>query len=287
MKKNNIILILIVIIIIAILSICLILYKIKLNPTEKEKKEQVNNEIIEDDLDIKQQYEANEFSLVTLTVEDLLRTYLNDYKYNMLNDPEKAFNSLNQEYREKRFGDLETYKKYISDNIQKIQQIKLNEYSINSYENYEEYICTDQYGNYYIFEVTAVMDYTLRLDMYTVDSKSFIDAYSQANIQEKVMLNIQKIINAINYKGYDFVYTKLDDTFKQNNYKTVEEFTNFAKTAFFEKNKVTYNEFSYEGEIYIYQVTIHNIENENNQKSLTIIMKLGEEMDFTMSFSFE
>ena len=40
--------------------------------------------------------------------------YEYDYKNNILTDIDKAYNSLNLEYREKRFGNIESYKEYIN-----------------------------------------------------------------------------------------------------------------------------------------------------------------------------
>mgnify|MGYP000081844256 CR=1 FL=1 len=47
----------------------------------------------------------------------------------------------------------------------------------------------------------------------------FIEKYNSANEKTKVGLNIQKVFDAINNEDYEYVYNKLDNTFKQTNLK--------------------------------------------------------------------
>lgn len=287
MKKNNILkLIIAIVIVIIIILVLLLSYLIK--------GEEISDEIyqlpVEDieGVQLKEKYECNEFTFTTLTSDNLVRMYLNDYKNNILNDLDKAYNSLNLEYKEKRFGSIENYKEYINENIEKISQITLKQYQINSYEEYEEYVCLDQYDNYYIFNVTAVMQYTLKLDTYTLDSEKFINTYNNSNAQEKGMLNIDKFITMINSKDYQAVYSKLDETFKNNNFSTLNDFKNYIKQNLFEYNSVSYDSWSNEGEIYIYQIIISDkTANSRETKNMEIIMKLNSDMDFIMSFNIK
>jgi hypothetical protein len=46
------------------------------------------------------------------------------------------------------------------------------------------------------------MDYKLILDEYTIDLPEFTEKYKKAAPQEKVGMNIEKIISAINNKDY-------------------------------------------------------------------------------------
>ena len=56
----------------------------------------------------------NLFKNINVTNEDMARNYLNDYINKALNYPELAYNLLDEEYKNKRFGNLEEYKNNIS-----------------------------------------------------------------------------------------------------------------------------------------------------------------------------
>ena len=50
---------------------------------------------------------------------------------------------LDKEYREKRFGDYNTFSKYIDNNIKEINALSFSKYLVNNYNEYKEYICAD------------------------------------------------------------------------------------------------------------------------------------------------
>ena len=130
------------------------------------------------------------------------------------------------------------------------------------------------------------MYYNLILDTYTIDLPQFLEKYNKANSIEKCGYNIQKCIEAINNKDYRYVYNKLDEEFKNNNYQLQEQFENIIKEKLFNSNKVSNASINNEGNTYIYNITVQDIENENNTQNMTIIMQLKEGTDFVMSFSF-
>ena len=125
------------------------------------------------------------------------------------------------------------------------------------------------------------------LDKYTIDFPEFIERYEAGSIQEKVVLNIEKIKQALNAKDYTYVYNKLANSFKINNYKTQEEFENFAKENLFDYNEISYHTFANEGETYIYNISMRNRDNAQEQKEMQIIMRLKENRDFEIAFSIK
>ncbi len=153
-----------------------------------------------------------------------------------------------------------------------------------TYEGKTEYICLDQYGNYYIFTENAIMDYTVILDTYTIDLPEFTEKYDNGTEQQKVALNIDKFMQSINAKDYKYAYGCLADSFKNNYFKTQEEFENYARENFYESNTVGYNEFNTQGDVYTYSVILTD-KNTGEQKTKTFIMRLGEGTNFEMSFN--
>ena len=67
--------------------------------------------------------------------EQIVQRYFEDYIQNALYDPERAYNLIQEEYREKKFETLDKYKKYISGKHQ--QLISMDYHSIKDQEEFE------------------------------------------------------------------------------------------------------------------------------------------------------
>lgn len=114
-------------------------------------------------------YKSNEYVPAYVTEEDVVKIYLNEYKNNMLFDLESAFNSLNKEYREARFKDLEGYKDYINDIISlSTYSMEVDKYSVTSINGNKVFNIFDKSGNQYIIKEKSIMNYEVYLDEYTV-----------------------------------------------------------------------------------------------------------------------
>lgn len=247
-------------------------------------KEEVNTA----DIEVPNEIDKNDNNGYTESMyieEELIKAYINNFKRLALAYPEILYNDfLDEEYREKRFGDLETFKAYISKNKNQIISVNPKQYNITEYENYTQYYAIDQNGKYYIFNVTTPTDYSVILDIYTVDLPQFTEKYETATDQQKVALNIDKFMQAINAGDYKYAYNCLADSFKNNYFKTQEEFETYAKENFYESNTVAYGDFNTQGDVYTYSVTLTNSETEE-QTSKTFIVQLGEGTNFVLSFN--
>lgn len=222
-------------------------------------------------------YEEDEYA-----EEDICEQYLIMFKRLMLAKPEKSYNYLNKEYKNAKFSSLQDYTKYIEDNRNRIINMGIRAYSKTD----DKYICKNQWNNYYIFNVKGALDYDVMLDIYTVNLKEFSDKYNNSREEDKVAMNISKIEGAINNRDYKYVYDKLDETFKNNKFGNLENFERYVCENFFEINKLKGESISNEGNnIYVYKINMTDVENQNNAKSLTVIMKLLDNLDFTMSFN--
>ena len=125
------------------------------------------------------------------------------------------------------------------------------------------------------------------LDIYTVDIEEFTNKYNTATNENKVSMNVEKVEAALNNKDYKYVYDKLDETFKNNNYPNLQDFENYMNSNLFNINNLEYVSVAEEGNVYVYKVNIVDNQNNENTKPMTIIMQLQEGTDFVMSFSFE
>lgn len=219
--------------------------------------------------------------------EKLIKEYIDTYKNLVLANPEIVYNKfLDNEYKQKKFGTFDKYKEYVKENKKYIEKITLKEYSILENSEYIQYIAIDNEGKHYIFNIDNIFNYTILLDNYTVDIPYFIEKYNKSNSLEKGGYNIEKCIEAINNKDYTYVYNKLYDEFKNNNYKTEESFEKVIKNKLFDTNVMKIDSTENEGDIYIYNLIIQDGTSSEKQTNMKIIMQLKEGTDFVFSFSF-
>ena len=240
------------------------------------------------EIDVEDKIERNDVNIYDyniITDETYVTDLFTKYKNEILFDSENAYYHLNEEYRNKRFGSLENFKLYLNENISKNVKMKINKFQKNVYQEYTEYVCIDNNGEYYIFNEISTMNYNLILDTYTIDLPNFIEKYDNANEELKVALNIEKIISSINEKDYKYIYNKLDDEFKNNYFNSYDTFVDFVNNNFYDNNDVEYKEFTDVGNVYMYKIIVKNVENADDNSNFTIIMKLLDNRDFVMSFN--
>lgn len=222
-----------------------------------------------------------------ITYEYLSTEYFNTYKILMLTRPDIAYDLLESNYREKRFGSLQNFENYVENNKDEISNIKIKQYLVNNYEDYVEYVAKDQNGNLYIFnDYYDKENLEIKLDTYTITTENFASTYEQAEDTEKVQMNIDKFFQMINRQDYKTSYNCIAESFKNNYFATEEEFIQFAKERFFLYNKIEFKNCNKRGSnLYVFDVELTDISGENSEaKKVSIIMQLNDNMDFEMSF---
>jgi len=230
----------------------------------------------------------NNYTFAVISDETYVRDLFYQYKVQALYTPTLVYNNLDEEYRNKRFGTLKDLEQYIKNREKMYENIQLDKYQKIVKDDYTQYVCVDKNGNYYIFTEKSVMNYSLILDTYTIDLPEFIEKYNNAEENEKVLLNIQKVFEALNSGDYTYVYNKLDNTFKSNYFKTQAEFEKYVKEKLYTNNKVSYGNYQKGGDVYVYDIQITDA---NKQKmdviNKKLVMQLKQGTDFVMSFNVE
>lgn len=229
--------------------------------------------------------------IVTNLIKDgeMALKYFSDFKMNAMNKTEYAFNLLDEEYRGKRFNnDKNKFDNFIDKNKQEMSLITITQYLVNDYDGYKEYVCKDKYENTYIFKETGIMEYSVKLDNYTIETDKFKEEYQNADSQYKVTMNVDKWIQMINNRDYTSAYNMLDETFRNNNFNgdeaVFEEYMRNKYPLHYKVSNVKYEKEN--GNVYSQQISLTNIEtNEESGEEINIIMKLKEGTDFVMSFS--
>ena len=93
----------------------------------------------------------------------------------------------------------------------------------------------------------------------------------------------------INAKDYESAYNLLDDTYKANNFKTLDEFEKYIQDNFHNYNTIdSTGNVSKEGKYYICTAYLRNtkfMDNEPIERSFVI--SLGEGTDFKMSINLD
>ena len=209
-------------------------------------------------------------------------------KSDLLYDQENIYNLLDDEYKEKKFGNIDSFKNYIELNRETFSNMEIQKYARYYYDGYTQYVALDNFGNYYVFNETSTMDYKVLLDTYTIDQPEFIENYDSASDVEKAGYNIDKFMTAINTKDYNYAYNHLAQSFKQNNFTTLESFINYIQNNFYSNNECEITNGQKEGNYYVYTVNISNANQENSgitQKNFVVNLK--ENREYELSFNIE
>lgn len=242
-------------------------------------------ELNRDNIEIKPN-NNNSYIQQRITDQYLCEQYFLIQKRMMLSRAEQSYYYLDEEYRNKRFKTIEEYKKYISENKNHINKITMKEYEVNRAGDDTRYICKDQYNNYYIFNTKEVLNYTAMLDAYTIEKEDIQNEYMKYKDQKKVEYNINKWIQMLNNKDYENAYNFLNETFRNKNWNSLDNFKNYMEKNYPSNYKIEYYEYQVYGTNHTQRIILKDIEGKNQkQESLNIIMKLKEDMNFEMSFS--
>lgn len=226
----------------------------------------------------------NTYIFKSVSDNEYIEDLFNQYKLEMLYSPQTVYDKLDNEYKSKKFDNLEQFKQYAKNNETKNTTLRIAKYQKNVNDEYTQYICQDQNNNYYIFKETSIMNYTAILDTYTVDIPEFVSKYNEAKDENKVAYNIKKIFDAINDSDYKYVYNKLDATFKANYFKTQADFEGYVKKNFYKSNEIKYTSCQKNSNTYLYKIIIKD-KSSSNQIEKTIVMSLKEGTNFVMSFN--
>lgn len=243
--------------------------------------------VIEKD-DIIQKNDYNTFRIETISIERLVKIYMDFYKMMVVRYPEVIYNNyLDNEYKTTRYGTLEGFKQYVENNKEEIQNLRATKYLIENSENGKKYVVLDQYQNTYEFYETSTMQYKIKLDTYTIPTEKFIDEYDKGDDKTKVLLNIDKWVEMLNNRDYTTAYSVLDETFRNNNIGSEENFEKIIRESLPLHYKVDYNDYTEENGTHVTTITLSDITGESEEtKQISIIMQLQENRNFVMSFSF-
>ena len=110
-------------------------------------------------------YGVNEYNLVNITDRQLAAIYLNDYRNYLKNNIDQAYGLLNEEYRSKKFNNIEEFKTYV--NTININNMPVEKYNISDDKKIIDVYISD--NDRFIFKIKNILEYEVYLDDTTVE----------------------------------------------------------------------------------------------------------------------
>ena len=122
-----------------------------------------------DEIEIKKHYDINEINYKYVLENDVVKIYYNEFRNDMLFDRNEAYNLLNEDYRNERFGSLEEFNNYLDGFVSEaLYSNSVDKYSVNYVNGKKVFNIIDDSGNQYIIKENSIMNYEVYLDEYTV-----------------------------------------------------------------------------------------------------------------------
>lgn len=241
----------------------------------------------------------NIFKYISTNAEDDCKRFLDNYKKIALSKPEEAYNKLNEEYKKTRFGSFEAYKQYLEENRDDLKVTQLTQYMVNNKEGKNQYICKDKYGRIYVFEGDNLLKLSIQLDTYTIPTEKFKSEYNTNNAQKKVQMNINKFVLMINNQDWEAAYNLLNTEFKNNYFKTIDEFKKYISNNAYKYNEMKVIKFDVIGDVYSISISLTDLTNGNYEDEAKgsggsgyvynwdFTMRLKEEDNFEVAFEIK
>lgn len=226
----------------------------------------------------------NTFTFEFITNEEMAENYLKDFKkYIKDNNYKKIYEMLDENYKTAKFNGYAAFEEYMKANHERMSKAFLDMYKVTKYDDYTQYICIDSKENYYVFNETAVMKYTIILDNYTIDLPNDVKEYEELKDTEKATLNIKKYLKAIEDTDYKYAYEKLSRDFKNKYFKTQEDFIKYIKENAIDTKNI--KEVTVKEQDGLYICTINTKDDNIDYSNEKFIVQLDEGTDFQISFS--
>ena len=231
--------------------------------------------------------EENENNLLGIALADdtsIINKYFNFFIDNCYADVENAYKLLDKDYREKRFTTIQNFLEYTKEARNNLENFKLSSYTKDDISSTAKYTITDSNESVYILKVNGVMDFSIQLDNYTIETDEFVKKYNDANDETKIRTNIDKFMKMLNNYDYESAYNLLDENYKNNNFKTLDSYKKYLQSNLNITNYYVIDSIISQGNYYIIKLTTKSAATVSATTQVKqIIMALGEGTDFTMS----
>lgn len=267
-------------------------YKVKMNYKDCVYNiERIDCQDVED-INIKDNNEIEENKTKNYTYcfkddEEIAEYKYETLKYQLMYDTDNFYNLLESEYKTKKFNnEINNYKRYVSDNIEKLKNSILLKYKVDENDDIIEYIMENEYKNQYIIFVNKNEISKVRLDNYTILTENYIEDYNSLDNSSKAHTNVDIFLKMINSKDYKQAYEKLEETEKNGNLDSLDKFREYIENNFYETNylDVNYVEENDDGNYIVNTTLKNNISSAADSMEKNFVVKLNKGTDFVISF---
>ena len=122
------------------------------------------------------------------------------------------------------------------------------------------------------------------MDDYTLETDEYKEKYMNSTVVDKIKLNVNKFMEMISNYDYDEAYGLLDETYKNNNFKTEKLYEKFIEQHFYDSNVYSIEKIETDAQDYIITITVaENASASAAKKTNKIAMRLGENTEFVMA----
>ena len=262
-------------------------------PEEYVTKHNYNKLKIGDKIDINieaiEQNEYNAFDTETFDDVSVCKEYMENLRDRIIYGTDDLYDALDKEYKEARFNNNKNkYEEYLKNNKGRFSKVELKKYIVQEKGEYKYYICIDNYNNQYKFKRNnGILNYTIFLDNYSVIDSIEKNHYNGLNKNNKASYQLTKFIRQINTSDYENIYNHLNNEYKDTNFRDINEMKKYISTNFYNINGVDILNNEEQPDYNVLQCKLTNLEDTNQNKKMYVIIKTGEDMNYTMSFSFE
>lgn len=219
----------------------------------------------------------------------IVKDYFDEYISLIKNSPEAAYEKLNSEYKAKRFSDYNSFKAYVDKLVELNEGFKVTEYKTTDMRSYTELVCKYDFGRCIIFYIKGQNNYSVALDSYTISTETYKSEYNSSASEKKAQICLNRFLECINNNDYQSAYGYLNDSFKANNFASVEEFEQYVKSNWFSLDGFRYDTVNTSGTTFVISGSIFDLYDEGSFDALDLrtnfMIRLGSDYnDFELSF---
>ena len=224
---------------------------------------------------------VNYYSNINSNDADITKELYYRFKFDLAKDINKLYNIIDEKYRNKRFESFEDFRRFVQERYEELANDEIERFATNKYSDFIEYVGISKNKNY-IFIFKNLMNYTILLDNYTVETPYYLKIYNSSLPHIEAKYCIDRVITAINDKNYKFVYEKYD-VLKRQSLGGYENFVKYLQNIFYDKTSYEFGDYEIIGEnvCYDYIVYLDNKEEKQDfREQIKIRIILRENADF-------
>ena len=256
----------------------------------------------------------NNVNFKAITEDYIVKEYVTEFIDAALNDTEKAYSMLNEDYREENMESINDFKAYLFDKTDQFNRLntrrrkkpeefsteeELAQYneqfrnvaiirsSSNETVNYKEYSCEDNFGNEYVFIETSPFEFTVEIYDDIIKKDIYKEKFEELSDTQKIKATVNRINQLADKEEYYYLYNKLNSTFRTNNFRNYNQFVNYMSGNLPQNSEFDVVSVTNRGEYYVVETKIINEEDEEDIKNITLVILISDGIDFEFSFSME